>query len=235
MGPSFSHCLFLQSRWLLDRKRNRKGLKDLLLFSFSFKDKWPSDNFPQCSLHGGLCDQWLWESAGIWQTTASTQEEQGKKKGGKPPLFLVTLILWAWSLYFCGKHLGSFIPAQASWRTPLPSQVAGSEHAAVWVLVVVKERSSSLPTSLSGPSQSSHQPQPLLCQAPGPSQMPWSMVSVAFHLNWKILNRFIQKLQQRRLKVLENFMTDGKDGGVGVAAFNFLCLESSWTHASTYA
>ncbi|TNN72179.1 hypothetical protein EYF80_017607 [Liparis tanakae] len=46
-------------RWQLDRKRNRKGLKDLLLLSFSFKDKCPSDHFPQCYLHGGLCDQWL--------------------------------------------------------------------------------------------------------------------------------------------------------------------------------
>lgn len=55
MAPSLSHSLLLQSRWQLDRKRNRKGLKDLLLLSFSFKDKWPSDNFPQCSSHGGLC------------------------------------------------------------------------------------------------------------------------------------------------------------------------------------
>lgn len=80
MRPSFSRFLLSQSRWQLDRKRNRKGLKDLLLLSFSFKDKCPSDNFPQCSLHTGLRDQWLWESAGIWQITASTRGTRGKKK-----------------------------------------------------------------------------------------------------------------------------------------------------------
>lgn len=69
--------------------------------------------------------------------------------------------------------------------------------ASVWVLVVEK-KSFGLPTSLSGPSQSSHPPLPLLPQAPDPSQMPWSMVSVVLHLNWKILNRFIQKLQHRQ-------------------------------------
>lgn len=64
-----------------------------------------------------------------------------------------------------------------------------------------------LPTSLSGPSQSSHPPSPLPPQAHRPSQMPLSMVSVAFHQKWKILNRFIQKLQRRqaRLEVLGEF------------------------------
>lgn len=203
MAPSLSHSLLLQSRWQLDRKRNRKGLKDLLLLSFSFKDKWPSDNFPQCSSHGGLCDLWLWESTGIWPTTTLTMGRRRrslKKKTEKGLLFFSTSLLpAAWSLCFCGKHLGSFIPAQASLRTPVPSQVAGSERAPEWLLiVVVNERSSSLLTSLSGPSQSSHAPFPLLCQAPSPSQMPWSMVSVALHVNWKILNRFIQKLQWRQ-------------------------------------
>lgn len=108
-----------------------------------------------------------------------------KKKTEKGLLFFPTSLLpAAWSLCFCGKHLGSFIPAQASLRTPVPSQVAGSERAPEWLLiVVVKERSSSLLTSLSGPSQSSHAPFPLLCQAPSPSQMPRSMVSVALHVN----------------------------------------------------
>lgn len=78
MWPSFFCLLHLQSRWQLDRKRNRKGLKDLLLLSFSFKDKRPLDNFPQCSLHGGLCDQYLWESTGIWQTAALTIERRKK-------------------------------------------------------------------------------------------------------------------------------------------------------------
>lgn len=78
---------------------------------------------------------------------------------------LVALLLWEAS--------GFIYPSQASLRTPVPSQVAGSERAPEWLLiVVVKERSSSLLTSLSGPSQSSHAPFPLLCQAPSPSQMP---------------------------------------------------------------
>lgn len=38
---------------------------------------------PQCFLHGGLWDQWFWESAGIWQITASNR----RKKIGMP-LFL---------------------------------------------------------------------------------------------------------------------------------------------------
>lgn len=105
MAPSLSHSLLLQSRWQLDRKRNRKGLKDLLLLSFSFKDKRPSDNFPQCSLHGGLCDQWLWESTGIWPTTTSTmgrRRRSKKKNRGRSSFFfykptsrgLVALLLW---------------------------------------------------------------------------------------------------------------------------------------------
>lgn len=47
MRPSFFRSLLpSQSRWQLDRKRNRKRLKDLLLLSFSFKEKCPSDNSP---------------------------------------------------------------------------------------------------------------------------------------------------------------------------------------------
>lgn len=68
--------------------------------------------------------------------------------------------LAAWSLCTCGQHMGSFIPTQASWRTPVPSRVAGLECASVWILVVVEERGSGLPTSLSGPSQSSSPPFP---------------------------------------------------------------------------
>lgn len=128
------------------------------------------------------------------------EEVKKKQKTEKGLLFfsykptsrgLVALLLWEAS--------GFIYPSQASLRTPVPSQVAGSERAPEWLLiVVVKERSSSLLTSLSGPSQSSHAPFPLLCQAPSPSQMPRSMVSVALHVNWKILNRFIQKLQWRQ-------------------------------------
>lgn len=65
----------------------------------------------------------------------------------------------------------------------MPSRVAGSEGASVWLLVVVEERSLSPATSLSGPSQSSHPAHPLLHEALGPTQMPRSMVSVMFHLN----------------------------------------------------
>lgn len=170
MWPSFSCSLLcFQSRWQFDRKRNRKGLKDLLLLSFSFKDKCPSDHFPQCSMHGGLCDQWLWESTGIPQTTTSTREEKKTSAFSVSTTYSPTFILSTGSLYICGKHLGSFIPTQADWRTPVPSQVAGSEHASVWVLVVVEEKSSRLPTSLSGPSQSSYPPVPLHNQPPPPS------------------------------------------------------------------
>lgn len=86
-----------------------------------------------------------------------------EKKAEEGPLFfysphLVALPLWEAS--------GFIYPSQASLRTPLPSQVAGSKHAPEWVLiVVVKERSLSLLTSLSGPSQSTHPPYPLLYQA----------------------------------------------------------------------
>lgn len=150
--------------------------------------------------------------------TDNCLNQREKKKRGKPPLFLSlpptspALIPSAWSLCICGKHLGSFIPTQAGWRTPVPSRVAGPERASVWVLVVVEERSSSLPASLSGPSQSSHPPLPLFHQAPGPSQMPLSMVNVALHLNWKILNRFIQKLQRRQPALrFRSFLADGKE------------------------
>lgn len=50
MAPSLSHSLLLQSRWQLDRKRNRKGLKDLLLLSFALKKNGPliiSHNAPR--------------------------------------------------------------------------------------------------------------------------------------------------------------------------------------------
>lgn len=183
MAPSLSHSLLLQSRWQLDRKRNRKGLKDLLLLSFSFKDKWPSDNFPQCSSHGGLCGYEKAQESDR-QPPQLWGEEVKKNKTEKVFFFsykptsrgLVALLLWEAS--------GFIYPSQASLRTPVPSQVAGSERAPEWLLiVVVKERSSSLLTSLSGPSQSSHAPFPLLCQAPSPSQMPRSMVSVALHVN----------------------------------------------------
>lgn len=65
----------------------------------------------------------------------------------------------------------------------MPSRVAGSERVSVWGLVVVQEKSLSLPAILSGPSQRSHPPLPLLRQAHGPSQMPRGMASVALHLN----------------------------------------------------
>lgn len=86
MPPSF----FLsfppsQSRWQPDRKRNRKGLKDLLLLSLSFKDKWPSDNFPTTRL--------AWRP--LWSVVMRKHRNQkdnslnqGQKKIGKPPLFL---------------------------------------------------------------------------------------------------------------------------------------------------
>lgn len=98
MAPSLSHSLLLHSRWQLDRKRNRKGLKDLLLLSFSFKDKRPSDNFPQCSLHGGLCDQWLWESTGIWPTTTSTmgRRRRSKKKKQRKVFFFFLQAYFPW-------------------------------------------------------------------------------------------------------------------------------------------
>lgn len=128
MAPSLSHSLLLQSRWQLDRKRNRKGLKDLLLLSFSFKDKWPSDNFPQCSSHGGLCDLWLWESTGIWPTTTSTMGRRSLKKKKQRKVFFffsTSLLPAAWSLCFCGKHLGSFIPARHPWGPLCPLRLQG--------------------------------------------------------------------------------------------------------------
>lgn len=200
MAPSLSHSLLLQSRWQLDRKRNRKGLKDLLLLSFALKKNGPliiSHNAPRTEA-SVICGYEKAQESDR-QPPQPWGEEVKKKKQRKVFFFfykptsrgLVALLLWEAS--------GFIYPSQASLRTPVPSQVAGSERAPEWLLiVVVKERSSSLLTSLSGPSQSSHAPFPLLCQAPSPSQMPWSMVSVALHVNWKILNRFIQKLQWRQ-------------------------------------
>lgn len=137
------------------------------------------------ALHGGLCDQRLWESAGIWQTTALVERRRRRRKKKKVSLLFLRFLhlLPALptpsfhqprSLCIGGQHLGSFIPTQAGWRTPVPSRVAGSERASVWVLVVVEERRSRLPTRLSGPSQSSHPPfpclpRPLLPQAPPPA------------------------------------------------------------------
>lgn len=74
--------------------------------------------------------------------------EEEKKERGKASSFSVSTTYSppvfnssACSLCICGKHLGSFIPTQAGLRTPVPSRVAGSERASVWVLVVVEERS----------------------------------------------------------------------------------------------
>lgn len=51
----------------------------------------------------------------------------------------------------------------------MPSRVAESEGASVWLLVVVEERSFTLATSLSGPSQSSRPAHPLLHEVPQPN------------------------------------------------------------------
>lgn len=50
----------------------------------------------------------------------------------------------------------------------MPSQVAGSERASVWVLVVGEERSWSLAARPSGPSQSSRPALPLPRLVPQP-------------------------------------------------------------------
>lgn len=59
--------------------------------------------------------------------------------------------------------------------------------------------------------------------APGPAQLPWSMVSVVLHLSWKILNRFIQKLQWRqaafRYKGL-SLQLEKREGSAAVGASN---------------
>lgn len=165
MRSFFRSLLPSQSRWQLNRKRNRKRLKDLLLHSFSFKEKCPSDNSPTMLL--------AWRP--LWSVVMRKRRNlkdnclnQGQKKNKNrkaSTTYSPALIPSPCSLCICGKHLGSFIPG---WRTPVPSRVAGSERASVWLLVVVEERSLSLPTSLSGPSQSSHPPHPLLHQAPRP-------------------------------------------------------------------
>lgn len=194
--------LFLfQSRWQLDRKRNRKRLKYSLLLSFLFKDKYAYDHFPQCSLHTDVSLISGYEKA--QESNRQLPQPGGREKKRWASLFSVSTTYSTHpphslphSLSLVALHLqeaSGFIYPNPG-RPEDPCALSGCRvWASVWVLVVEK-KSFGLPTSLSGPSQNFDPPLPLLPQASDPSQMPWSMVSVALHLNWKILNRFIQKL-----------------------------------------
>lgn len=93
----------------------------------------------------------------------------------------------------CGKHMASFISTKAGWGPSVPSLVAGFERASVWVLVVRKKSWSVWTIS----KLASH-PLPRLGQATDHPRCPKGMVSVALHLNGRILNRFMQKLQWRQ-------------------------------------
>lgn len=122
-----------------------------------------------------------------------------RKNRERSSFFSTSLLPAAWSLCFCGKHLGSFIPARHPWGPLCPLRLQGlSVLQSGSLLLLWKRGAQACWLACLATSQSSHAPFPLLCQAPSPSQMPWSMVSVALHVNWKILNRFIQKLQWRQ-------------------------------------
>ena len=123
------------SRWRPNSNRNRKELKDLLLPLALPPSKTcvPSDHFPQCSLHGGLCDQWFMRKRRI---PTDSRLRRGMEAVGLHhlllfcvPLFLSLPLSLSLSLPLSlflssyrpplalpsdprGQHLGPFIPAE---------------------------------------------------------------------------------------------------------------------------
>ena len=166
----------------------------------------PSDHFPQCSLHGGLYDQWFMRKRRI---PTDSRLRRGMEAVGLHylllfcvPLSLSLSLSFSLSLFLPpplalpsdprGQHLGPFIPAERAGGAPVPSRVAGPKCAAVWVLVVVGEGQGL--TSAHGACldhlKASHPPVPSFSSRPhgspepGPEpRRPCGMVSVALHPN----------------------------------------------------
>lgn len=121
----------------------------------------------------GPCDQQLWERVGIW---GASMQYTGEQNSREPFLLSGQLSMSAGSIWVrlvalfclvsdCGFQCASLF----FWRGPKP---AG--------LDLLK-----LPQCIRRPSRGAILAHP---------QMPLSMFSVAPHLKWKMLNRFIQKL-----------------------------------------
>lgn len=127
MAPSLSHSLLLQSRWQLDRKRNRKGLKDLLLLSFALKKNGPliiSHNAPRTEA-SVICGYEKAQESDRQPPQLWGEEVKKKKNRERSSFFSTSLLPAAWSLCFCGKHLGSFIPARHPWGPLCPLRLQG--------------------------------------------------------------------------------------------------------------
>ena len=132
----------------------------------------PSDHFPQCSLHGGLCDQWFMRKRRI---PTDSRLRRGMEAVGLHHLllFCVPLSLSLFLSSYRPPWLSLQIRGGSIWvRLSQPSELGalpcplGLQGLSVLqcgsLLLLGKDRGSCLPTGLSGPSQSLPSTRPLL-------------------------------------------------------------------------